>query len=167
LDGIIRLCCTVQAPRELVGQVLDAVTAQLAEIIASIGLTVGIVGVVPGEEPVLTAFAPRRDLVAPRIRDALGGRAAHWRRHVWLTMPDGTYLASVVDPYLPLEGSAEEVAGMVRNGLIAHAFSGQLKGEPAGARLELDAYIRRKDLRKLLSLVRSGAAEVADRPEAR
>jgi len=76
LDKIIRLCCTIEAPRARAGEALDVITAQLAGIIASIGLTVGVVGVVAGEEPVLTAFAPMRDLIAPRIRDALGGGTA-------------------------------------------------------------------------------------------
>jgi len=167
LDKIIRLCCTIEAPRARAGEALDVITAQLAGIIASIGMTVGVVGVVAGEEPVLTAFAPMRDLIAPRIRDALGGGTAHLRRHLWLTLPGGTYLASVVNPYLPFEGSAEEVAGLLRAGLVAQAFSGRMKVGPAGARFELDAYARRPDLRKLLSLVRNDPAEVVDRLEAR
>jgi hypothetical protein len=148
-------------------EALEVVTARFGQVITSIGLTVGTVGVVPGEEPVLTAFAPRLDLVAPRIRDALGGGRAHRRRYLWLPLPDGTYLASVVDPFLPFEGSAEEVAGLVRAGLVAHAFSGQMKVEPAGVRLELDVYARRSDLKKLLSLVRSGVEEGAGGQEAR
>ena len=80
MDKIIRLCCTIEAPRARAGEALDVITAQLAGIIASIGLTVGVVGVVAGEEPVLTAFAPMRDLIAPRIRDALGGGTAHSRQ---------------------------------------------------------------------------------------
>ncbi len=148
-------------------ETLDVVAAGLGRIIASIGLTVGAVGVVPAEEPVLTAFAPRLDLVAPRIREALGRGGAHRRRHLWLLLPKGTYLASVVDPLLPFEGSSGELAGLVRTGLVAHAFSGEMKGEAAGVRLELDAYARRSDLKKLLSLFRSGVADGAGAREAR
>jgi len=164
---VIRLRCTVAAPRARAPEVLDAVTSRLTEVLASIGLTIGAVGVVPGEEPVLGALAPKRDLVAPRIRDALGAGEQRRRPHVWLTLSAGTYLATVVDPYRPFNGDAEEVAKVLGSGRVLHALSCGLTAGAAGVRIVIDAYARRSDLRKLLSLARKASPDGSERSAAR
>lgn len=142
------------------GEVAEALAALVAEGAASTGLTVGWAGVVAGEEPVLVALAPRRDLVAPRFRDALTGGAAHRRPNLWLTLAPGTYLASVVDPLRPFSGGHAEVLALVRGGRARHALASELTAGPEGVRITLAIYAPRPELIRLLSLARNGLREL-------
>ncbi len=152
----------IDAPRGRAGGLAQALAALVAEGAASIGLTVGWVGVVAGEEPVLVALAPQRDLVAPRFRDALTSGAAHRRPNVWLTLAPGTYLASVVDPLRPFSGSHAEVLALVRGGGARHALASGLTAGPEGVRITLALYAPRPELIRLLSLARKGLRELPD-----
>lgn len=150
----------IDAPVARAAELADALATVVAESAASIGLTVGWVGIVPGEEPVLVALAPQRDLVAPRFRDALASGAAHRRPHLWLSLAPGTYLASVVDPYRPFAGSDAEILPLVRGGRCRHALSSRLEPGPAGVRITLELYASRPELTRLLTLARSVLGEV-------
>ncbi|HQU32809.1 MAG TPA: hypothetical protein PLB88_00705 [Thermoanaerobaculaceae bacterium] len=150
----------IAAPLARAGELAQALAGLVAEGAASIGLTVGWVGVVAGEEPVLVALAPQRDLVAPRFRDSLTSGAAHRRPNLWLTLAPGTYLASVVDPLRPFSGSQTEILSLVRGGRAGHALASELTAGPAGVRITLALYAPRPELIRLLSLARNGLREL-------
>ncbi len=150
----------IQTPVHRAAELAEALGAATAEAAAAIGLVVGWVGIVAGEEPVLVALAPRRDLVAPRFRDALASGAAHRRPNLWLTLTPGTYLASVVDPFRPFAGSHDEILSLVSGGRCRHALSTRLSAGPAGVRITLDLYASRPELTRLLSLARSVLGEL-------
>jgi len=150
----------IAAPLDRAGELAQVLAALVAEGAASIGLTLGWVGVVAGEEPVLVALAPRRDLVAPRFRDALTSGAAHRRPNLWLTLAPGTYLASVVDPLRPFSGGHAEILSLVRAGGARHALASGLTAGPAGVRITLALYAPRPELTRLLSLARKGLREL-------
>mgnify|MGYP005840326761 CR=1 FL=1 len=75
--------------------------------------TVGLVTVVPGEEPILVALAPQRDAVANRVLRVLLAGESHRAPHLLLLLRHGVYLAQVIDPYAPLVGTFEEIAAML------------------------------------------------------
>ena len=159
-DGVNVLVTEIDSPLSRAGELVEALAAVAADGAASIGLTVGWVGVVAGEEPVLVALAPARDLVAPRFRDALAAGQAHRRPTVWLTLRPGRYLASVVDPYRPFGGGREEVAAIVRGAGAVHALTSRLGPGPAGVRISLALYAARPELRRLLRMARNGLREL-------
>ena len=167
LGGVTHLKCEVEPTPDRAAEARLAVASAVAEVAAGIGLTVGSVGVVPGEEPRLVALAPRRDVVAPRVLDALAGHATSPQRHLWLVLAPGTYLASVVDPYRVFEGGEGEVAATVRAGLAACALTTELASGADGVRLVLGIYCSRPELRRVLSLARNGLQGVRDRLAAR
>ncbi len=167
LGGVALLRCEVDPAPGREAEARLAVAAAVAEVVAGLGLTVGSVGVVPGEEPRLVALAPRRDVVAPRVLDALAGHATSPPRHLWLALAPGTYLASVVDPYRAFEGSEGEVAATVRAGLAACALTTDLARSVGEVRLVLGIYCSRSELRNVLSLARNGLEGVRDRLAAR
>ena len=150
----------IAAPLARAGELAQALAGLVAEGAALIGLTVGWVGVVAGEEPVLVALAPQRDLVAPRFRDSLTSGAAHRRPNLWLTLAPGTYLASVVDPLRPFSGSHAEILSLVCGGRAGHALASELTAGPAGVRITLALYAPRPELIRLLSLARKGLREL-------
>ena len=155
------LVTEIDSSADRAGELIEALAAVVAEGVASIALTVGWVGVVAGEEPVLVALAPARDLVAPRFRDALAAGQAHRRPSVWLTLPPGRYLAAVVDPYRPFGGGREEVAAIVRGGGAVHALTSRLGAGPAGVRISLVLYAARPEARRLLRMARNGLRELS------
>ena len=159
-DGVNVLVTEIDSPADRAAELIEALADVVAEGVASIALTVGWVGVVAGEEPVLVALAPARDLVAPRFRDALAAGQAHRRPNVWLTLPPGRYLASVVDPYRPFGGGNEEVAAIVRSAGAVHALTSRLGPGPAGVRISLVLYAARPELRRLLRMARNGLGEL-------
>lgn len=150
----------IGAPLARTGELAQALAAPVAEGAASIGLTVGWVGIVPDEEPVLVALAPQRDLVAPRFRDALTSGATHRRPNLWLTLAPGTYLASAVDPFRPFSGDHVEILSLVRSGRARHALASRLTTGPAGVRITLGLYAERLELIRLLSLARNSLREL-------
>lgn len=83
--------------------------------------TVGLVTVVPGEEPILVALAPQRDTVAHRVLGVLLAGESHRVPHLLLLLHRGVYLAEVVDPYASVAGTLEELAAMLdeRRALLA------------------------------------------------
>jgi hypothetical protein len=167
LGGVVHLGCEIEVSLQQAAEVMETVVALVAEAAAEIGLTVGWVGVVPGEEPLLVALAPKRDIVAPRFRDALAGDVSHRRKHLWLALAPGTYLASVVNPYRPFAALEGEVAAMVRTGKVAHALTSEWARASTGIRIALGVYSSRPGLRTLLRLARKGLDDSRERPVAR
>ncbi len=157
--GVLRLRCVLDAPIGDAPDVVREVTSGLAGAMAAPGLVVGVVGVVPGEEPVLLALAPRRDVVAPLIVETLTAGEAHRRRRIWIGLAPGTYLATAVDPYVPFRGDADEVADLVGGGRAAYAICVGATTGSGRFRVALEAYGRRSELRKLLRTARSGRAD--------
>ena len=145
--------CEILAPTGRTAGLLEAAGAAVAEGAAWLGLTVGVVGIVPGDEPLLLALAPKRDVVASRFREALAS-GTHRLPMLWLALTRGTYLASVVDPYEAFAGSEADALAIVGAGQARHALRCSLTVDADGARLALELYGSRADLRSLLSLGR-------------
>jgi hypothetical protein len=125
-----------------------------------VGRTVGCVGIVPSEEPVLVALAPRRDVIAARVRAALESGEVHRHPELWLTLPPGAYLGKVVDPYAPFDGGEGAILELLRERGVGHALLAELFTGPASAKVVLTLYASRPDLRKLLTLARSALADL-------
>ena len=163
--GVVRLACEIEVPPRQAVEVRDAVAAAVAEAVAGLGLVIGSVGIVPDEEPLLVALAPRRDIVAPRFRDELAIRSGRPEAHLWLALAPGTYLASVVSPYRAFSDREGDVAAFVRNGKAACALRSECTRTSRGVRLALEVYSPRSELRKLLSLARKGLDASRGRPQ--
>jgi hypothetical protein len=158
---LARLRCEIDVPVSRLREVAAAISGLVAEGASRSGRTVGCVGIVAGEEPVLVALAPRRDVVAARILAALRMGEAHRRPELWLTLPPGTYLGSVVDPCAPFEAGEATILGMLRDRGVGHALLSEVLVGPANVRIVLTLYAPRPDLRTLFTLARS---ELADLP---
>ena len=167
LGSVVRIRCDVDAQPASAAGAGVAVAAAVAEAAARLGLTIGSVGIVPGEEPHLVALAPRRDLVAPAVLDALAWRGGHPRPHLWLALPPGTYLASVVDPFRPFAGGDEFVVGLVRSGAVRCALATERSGDAGVFRVRLACYCPRSDLGALVGFVRAGLESARERTAAR
>ena len=118
------------------------------------GRTLGEVGVVTGEAPILASFGARRDLVAARVLAALTAGASHRRPTVWLALHDGVYLASAVDPDRAFALEAERLAAIVRSGLATQVIAGEATPRSGHILLRLDAYAAPAALRALLHTAR-------------
>lgn len=152
--------CELDVPMSRFAEVARTVSGAVAEGASRIDRTVGCVGIVPGEEPVLVALAPRRDVVAARVLAALSGGAAHRRPELWLTLPPGAYLGNVVDPYAPFEAGEAAILGMLRDRGVGHALLAEVLVGPANVRIVLTLYAPLPDLKKLFTLARRALAEL-------
>ncbi len=152
LGGFERLRCELDVPASRVGETLEAASGLVAEGAAAIALTVGCVGIVPGEEPVLVALAPHRDLVARRVLGTLAADEGHRHPQLFLALTPGTYLARVVDPYAPFSADERSILAMLRGGGVAHALLTEISPERTGTRLALTVYARRPMLRTFLNI---------------
>ncbi len=159
--GALSVRCRVETPRGSAATVVREASARLAAVVSSAGLTVGVVGVVPGEEPVLHALAPRRDLVAPLVQETLTAGAAHRRTRLLVGLHAGSYLATVVDPYRSFDGGAEEIAALLGPGRASYVIAVRADADGERLRIEIAAYGRRPELRRLVSLARKGRAEAS------
>jgi hypothetical protein len=162
-----RVRCELDVPGRRLAEIVDALSGVVAEAAATLALTVGCVGVVPEEEPVLVALAPRRDLVAGRVRWALGAGDAHRFPQLWLTLPRGTYLATVVDPYVPFSADEGVILGLLRQGRVAHALLTEVFPGPVSVRIVLSLYAPRRVLTTLFSTARRGLGGLPGRSAAR
>jgi hypothetical protein len=149
-----RVRCELDVPGRRLAEIVEALSGVVAEAAATVALTVGCVGIVPDEEPVLVALAPQRDLVAGRIRWALGAGDAHRLPQLWLTLARGTYLAQVVDPYVPFLADEGVILGLLRQGRVAHALLTEVFPDPVSVRIVLSLYAPRPFLRTLFSMAR-------------
>jgi hypothetical protein len=160
LGRLVRLRCELDVPLRRLAEVVRAISGLVAEGASLQGRTVGCVGIVPREEPILVALAPRRDVVAARVLSALGSGEAHRRPELWLTLPPGAYLGKVVDPYAPFEGDENAILELLRDRGVGHALLTEVVPGPVSATIVLTLYASRPDLRKLLTLARSALADL-------
>ena len=152
---LARVRCELDVPGGRLAEIAEALSGVVAEAAATLALTVGCVGIVPGEEPVLVALAPQRDLVAGRVRWALTAGDAHRFPQLWLALPPGTYLAQVVDPYAPFSAGEGVILGLLRQGRVAHALLTEVFPGPVSVRIVLSLYASRPFLRTLFSMARN------------
>jgi hypothetical protein len=155
VGGFARLRVKLDVPTHRLGEVAAALGGAVGEGACWAGRTVGCVGIVAGDDPVLVAVAPARDVVAARVRETLGRGRAHRRPELWLTLPDGRYLAEVVDPYSPFADEEPEIVALLRTGEAGHALRAEVSTAEASVVLALTLYAPRADLRKLFTLSRS------------
>ena len=155
---MVRLACELEAPPHRAPEAAAAVAAAVAEVAAALGVTVGSVGIVPGEEPRLVALAPRRDLIAPALLESLAPHPGHPPTHLWLALAPGTYLASVVDPFRPFAPGDGPVAGLVLSGAARCALLAERSLSVAGLGLRLVVYCPAGGVGPLLGSVRAGLA---------
>jgi hypothetical protein len=167
IGGVVRLGCDVDAPPARGAAAGAAVAAAVAEAAAALGLTVGSVGIVPGEEPRLVALAPRRDLIAPAVLEALAWHGGYPPSHLWMALAPGTYLAELVDPYRPFAPGDDVVAELVRSGGVRCALTTDRSGGAGAFRIRLGLYCSPSDLGTLVGFARTGLDGVRGRTAAR
>jgi hypothetical protein len=119
--GVPFVAVTLEVPAATYSLVARALAGSAAAVCASHRGFVGSVTLVPGEEPALVALAPQRDAIANRLLAVLMAGESHRAPHLLLLLKPGVYLAQVVDPYAPLEGSLQDVAEMLAGGRVALA----------------------------------------------
>jgi len=160
LGEVASLRCELDVPLRRLAEVARAISGLVAEGASRVGRTVGCIGIVREEEPVLVALAPRRDVVAARVRTSLASGEAHRHPELWLTLPPGVYLGKVVDPYAPFAGDEDCILMLLRERGVGHALLTEVLPGVASARIVLTLYATRPDLRKLLTLARSSLADL-------
>lgn len=160
--GIDRITLELDVPHARWGEVVVAVSGVLAEAAAEVGETVGCVGIVAGEEPILVALAPRRNPVAERARSVLASLVPHRYPQLWVTLPPGTYVAQVVDPRGAFEFDEERLLDQLCKGAIGHGVRFEVASDAVSTRLDLVAYGSRRELRKLLVLARNVLSRLPD-----
>lgn len=156
-----RLRCELDVPSRRLPEIVEVLSGVVAEAAATVGLTLGCVGVVADEEPVLVALAPQRDLVAGRVRWALGAGEAHRHPQLWLTLRHGTYLAQVVDPYRPLKATEGAILALLRGERVAHALLTEVVPGPVSTLIALSLYAPRPVLRALFTMARSALGDLS------
>ncbi len=119
--GVPFVSVTLEFPARTYSRVARGLAGSAAEVCACHRGFVGSVTLVPGEEPALVALAPQRDAIANRLLAVLMAGESHRAPHLLLLLQPGVYLAQVVDPYAPLQGTLEEVAGMLAGGRVVLA----------------------------------------------
>ncbi len=127
----------LEIPASRYPQVARALAGSGAEVCALHQGFVGSVTLVPGEEPALVALAPQRDAIANRLLTVLMAGESHRAPHLLLLLHPGVYLAQVVDPYAPLEGSLQEVAGMVARRRVSLAARVDVRPQRGAVHVEL------------------------------
>jgi len=160
LGEVASLRCELDIPLGRLAEVSAAVSGLVAEGASLLGRTVGCIGIVPGEEPVLVALAPRRDTVAARVRTSLASGDARRRPELWLALPPDVYLGEVVDPYAPFSGDESAIVRLLRDRGVGHALLTEVVAGAASARIVLTLYAARPELRKFLTLARSSLTDL-------
>lgn len=158
--GVSWLTVTLSVPAAAYPQAARALAGSAAEVCAGHRGAVGSVTVVPGEEPALVALAPQRDAVANRLLGVLLAGESHRARHLLLLLQPGVYLAQVVDPYAPLQGTLEEVAGMLAGRRVSLAARVSVRPQRRAVELGLvllapDPHALREALAEARAAVRS------------
>lgn len=83
---------------------------------------VGVVALLPEEEPVLLSYAPQRDLIAQRFLTSTVENPTHTFPQLWLLLSPGVFLAQAVDPHRNPEVSPDALLSLVASGLVAQAL---------------------------------------------
>jgi hypothetical protein len=155
-----RMECGLDSPLPRFGELVEAISGAVAEGASWAGRTVGCVGIVPGDEPVLVALAPGRDVVAARVRGTLDRGEAHRFPELWLTLPRGRYLAQLVNPYAVFAGDEASILALLRQREVGLVLRMEVVPGVASSRIVLTLYAPRPDLRKLFTLARRVLAEI-------
>jgi len=162
LGGIDRLSFELDVPYARWNEAVGTLAAMLAQAAAQVGHTVGCIGIVAGEEPILVALAPRLDPLAERARSVLASVAPHRYPQLWVTLPPGTYLAQVVDPHSAFLLDEGRLLGQLRVGTIGHCVYFDVTAEAVSERLHLVAYGRRRELSRFLAVARDVLSRLPD-----
>ena len=160
LGEVASLRCELDVPLSRLAEVSGAISGLVAEGASLLGRTVGCIGILPGEEPILVALAPRRDTVAARVRTSLASGDAHRRPELWLALPPGVYLGEVVDPYELFTGDEDAILSLLRDRGVGQALLTEVIAGATSARIVLTLYAARPELRKFLTLARSSLADL-------
>jgi hypothetical protein len=156
--AVNRVAIDLDAPNSRWVEVAGAVSAMLAESAAALDHTIGCVGIVSGEEPILLALAPRRDLVAARAMTVLTSAGPHRCPQLWLTLPRGGFLAQVVDPDVAFSFDEGRLLDGLAAGRVGHAVHFAVTSDAVAHRLTLTAYLPRHESRKIFALGRERLA---------
>jgi len=119
--GAAWLAVSFDVPAERSAELARSLAAAVAAALAASGATVGIVGVVAGEAPLLGALAPRREVLAESFFRTLVAGGRQLRPSVWLALAPGLHLAQAVRPDAGFSGSDKEIEALVAAG---HASAG-------------------------------------------
>ena len=157
-EHLLSLGFEIDVPAPRWAEVTDALAGAIAEAAAAAGTTLGCVGIVEGEEPILIALAPRRDVVGEHATVVLTSRPPHRHPQLWLTLPPGAYLAGIVDPYTPFRMTRGWLAGMLASGAAWSAVAFEVADAGVSTRVEVELYGAPPDLRRFLKLSRSSLA---------
>lgn len=84
--------------------------------------SVGVVGLLPEEEPVLVSYAGKRDLIAQRFLTSTVENPTHTFPQLWLLLSPGVFLAQAVDPNRHPEVSLAALQSLVASGLVRQAL---------------------------------------------
>jgi len=149
------LRAVLEVPRIRFAEVARGLATAVAEVASREAATVGCVGIVPGEEPILVALAARRELVADHLLRTLSAGAAHRHPHLWLALPQGIHLASCVDPTVPFAPDDAAVGRLLATGTVRHALLVEVVPAGRDARVELVLYTRSGAAGRLLAVGRA------------
>jgi len=145
--------------------VAGGLAAAIAE--ATTGYALGRVEVMPGEAPILTSFAARRDAAAAAVVSVLTAGVAHRRPALWLVLPRGSYLGTVVRGDRPFAPEPAVVAALVSSGRAVRALLTEATPAGTDVALRLEAYARPGELLAALRLCRRQVAEALRRAASR
>ncbi len=148
---MISLAWQLQVEAKHTVEVRRALAAVVGGVASGCGGGIGWVRIVPGEEPVLLALAPRIDLVAEQVTTALGGPSAH---HLWLELEPARYLGEVIDPYRAFGGSDAELEALLGSGGVRCILAIRTGSSKEGQRLELVLHGTRASLRRIVGAAR-------------
>ena len=135
-------------------EVIGVLAGVLGELAVDLGGTVGWVGLVAGEPPLLVALAPHRDAVARRMASVLTEGDSHRVPSLWLFLQPGIYLGQVVDPNAATAVDEQTLATLVQGGLTRLALLVEVATEPSQCRVALTLVSDPPRLRACLRLAR-------------
>ncbi len=136
-EGVEIVRGEIAAPTDRAAAVLRAVAGGVARAGLARGATVGSVGVVSGEEPVLLAFSGSLAAIAERVHATLRQGPGRQRWTLWLSLAEGVFLAQAVDPYAPFAGTDADRSRLVGDGLAVQIVATRVTWTRAAAVVEL------------------------------
>lgn len=138
---VVELSSVIDVPFGRLREVAELLGGAAGELAEALALDLGVVGIIDGEEPVLTTLRPRQGDVAERlVRDLLAGES-HRRPNLWLALRPGAYLAEAVDPWQPFQLPADRTPAaleretLVRGGVLVNRRDGR-----SSCRIELRCF---------------------------
>jgi hypothetical protein len=143
-------------------EVVGALAGVLGELAVRWGGTVGWLGLVPREAPLLVALAPQRDAVARRAASVLTEGYSHRVPSLWLFLPPGMYLGQAVEPDSPLDPNLRALAELVTLGRARAALLVVVTPELGQCRVTLTLVSELPRLRACLKLAHHELAPIGD-----